>query len=506
MTPQTAQRSALIYVLGLCALWALIPTLTFPNPPLDVVEGFAWGRELALGYTKHPPMQAWLLEFTYRLTGGSTFGGYWLSQIAIGLGYLCIWHLGRRLGLSERQSFWSIVLTSATFYFTLPAPEFNPNILQIPVWTALILFFHRGITNRKLSDWILLGIIAAFGLYTKYFVALIIGAIGLYALSFPHARRSLATPGPWVAMAVCMILLTPHLMWLSETDFLTLKYAASRSHAAPEWTAHLRNPVAFLGAQIGNHAGLFIVVLAGFGLTGLKRIRARVAPTSAPENSQAATFLAWFAFIPLGVVLLASAVTGNEFEHMWGTPLFVLSGVTAVHFLTLPAIWSHPRRALIAAVTIQAIFLAVILGQAILEPLWKTKYTRLHYPGRAIADRLAEEWEKKTGMPLAYVAGDMWSTANVTLHADARPHMFYLHDPILCPWIDLKDVQKSGVMLVWRGQSETPPAELLVYYPDAKRDGFFSIASHDYGSIPDVTVNWMIVAPGDVSEQKFLRP
>ena len=43
----SAERSALAYCLTLCLLWALIPSLFFPNPPLDVVEGFAWGRELA---------------------------------------------------------------------------------------------------------------------------------------------------------------------------------------------------------------------------------------------------------------------------------------------------------------------------------------------------------------------------------------------------------------------------------------------------------------------------
>ncbi|MEP3303821.1 MAG: glycosyltransferase family 39 protein, partial [Roseibium sp.] len=106
----TASRAAFVYVASLSLLWALIPTLFFPNPPLDVVEGFAWGRELALGYTKHPPMQAWLLELTYRITGGGTFGGYWLSQISIALGYWCIWHLARRLGLTNWQAFWSIVL------------------------------------------------------------------------------------------------------------------------------------------------------------------------------------------------------------------------------------------------------------------------------------------------------------------------------------------------------------------------------------------------------------
>lgn len=275
----TAQRAVLFYVLGLGLLWALIPTLTFPNPPLDVVEGFAWGQELALGYTKHPPMQAWLLELSYQFTGGSDFGGYWLSQIAIGLGYWCIWELAKRLGLSDWQAFWSVVLTSVTFYFTLPAPEFNPNILQIPVWAGMALFFHRALEKGRLIDWVLLGAIAAFGLYSKYFTALLIGSIGLYVLVMPSARKCLATAGPWLAACTCIALLTPHIIWLVDNDFLTFAYAASRSRGAENWLAHLTNPVSFLGAQIVNHAGLFIVVLAGLSIAGVRAL-----PINSGEN------------------------------------------------------------------------------------------------------------------------------------------------------------------------------------------------------------------------------
>ena len=496
----TAQRSTLAYVISLCLLWALVPSLTFPNPPLDVVEGFAWGREMALGYTKHPPMQAWLLELSYRLTAGQTFGGYWLSQISLGLGYWCIWTLSRRLGLAPWQSFWSVVLTSATFYFTMPTPEFNPNILQIPVWAGLILFFHRALDKGHLLDWIVLGLIAAFGLYTKYFVALIIGTIGLYALVFPTARRCLATPGPWMAASLCLLLTFPHALWLVETDFLTLKYAAGRSQSAETALGHLFNPLNFLGAQIGNHAGLLLTLLAGLSFSRLKTAKQAVLDRSATSGPQNDRFLIWFAVLPLAILLLASAATGNEFEHMWGTPLFVLSGIMAVSLLHLPDRWTYPKRAFAAACTIQLIFLGIIFGQAVLEPLWKTKYTRLHYPGRVIAEKLTAEWQNQTGGDLAYVAGDMWSASNVSLHAQSRPSMFYLHDLELSPWVDINDVQTKGVLLVWRGERKTPPEELARFYPGLARDGTFSVPAFSYGTIPPVIVNWSIIKAGHVFE------
>jgi len=496
----TAQRAALIYGGLICLFYALVPVLTFPTPPLDVVEGFAWGRELQLGYTKHPPMQAWLLEGSYRLTGGRTYGGYWLSALCAALGYLFIWHQTRRLGLSDWQAFWAVALTSVTFYFTLPMPEFNPNILQVPVWAGMMFFFHRALDKGRLSDWILLGALAAFGLYTKYFVALLIGTIGLYTLVFADARRHLFTPGPWTCALVCALLLVPHLMWLAETDFLTLQYAASRSKPATELADHIFNPLNFFGAQIGNHAGLILVLLAGLGWTGLKQARARRKEVLHTLPSYQERFLLWFAFLPLAVVLLASAITGNEFEHMWGTPMFVLSGILAVRYLALPGLWPHPRRALVATIAIQAIFLGVLFGQAVLEPYWKTKHTRIHYPAREVARHLAGVWTAETGTDLAYVAGDMWSVANVTLYAPGRPSMFYLHSQTLSPWIDITDVQDKGLMIVWRGDSEQPINEIRAYYPEAKRDGFETFAYHGNGSIPDVTVNWSIIPPGAVAK------
>ncbi|MBD8891990.1 glycosyltransferase family 39 protein [Roseibium litorale] len=501
-------RTAILYTCAVCLVWALLPSLLFPNPPLDVVEGYAWGRSLALGYTKHPPMQAWLLEASYWLTGGGTYGAYWLSQISLGLGYLCIWQLGRRMGLNAAEACLSVLLTSVTFYFTLPAPEFNPNILQIPVWAGMILVFHRALDKGRLADWSLLGILSAFGLYTKYFAALLIGTIGLYALAVPHARRHIAAIGPWVAMAVCLVLFTPHLIWLRETDFLTLTYAANRSQAASGLADHLANPLNFLAGQLLNHAGLVLVLLTGFGantvkvLHGLKSAPAEQGNSStSQETRQDRLFLLWFAFLPLAVVLLASAVTGNAFKQMWGTPMFVLSGLIAVWFLRPALSLLSERRALYAAIAVQAIFLGIAAGQAVLEPLWKTKATRIHYPGKEIAQFLESEWQSRMGTPLAYVAGEMWSTANITLHGVDRPEMLLDGDPALSPWINVQDLRKRGLMLVWTGRdSLKAPGHLARFYPDAEADGSQDFSFGRSAAIPPVTLNWKIVPPDQVSE------
>jgi len=499
----TAARAAFCYSGLLCLAYALLPSLTFPNPPLDVVEGFAWGREMQLGYTKHPPMQAWLLEASYLLTGGSGYGAYWLSSLCAGIGYGFIWGIARQLGLRPWQGFWAIVLTSVTFYFTLPLPEFNPNILQIPVWAGMIFFLLRALSKGTLLDWLLLGALAAFGFYTKYFVVLLIGAIGLYILIFADARRQLARPGPWLCALVFLTLISPHVAWLLETDFLTFRYALGRSNPAGSLFDHVYNPVNFLLAQIANHAGLLLVIAAGLSWTTVTAPRPALAAATAnfPDTMtpQADRLLLWFAFLPLAVVLLISAMTGSEFKHMWGTPLFVLSGLVAVRYLHLPDLWTVPKRSLGTAIAIHLIFLGVLFGQAMLEPFWKTKHSRIHFPGKAVAETLAREWADETGTELAYVAGDMWMAANITLHAPSRPSMFLDHDAELSPWIDLTDVQKKGVMIVWQGDSLQPGGHIQSVYPDALRQGTAALPFHSYGSFPDLKINWMIIPPGKVA-------
>ena len=55
----------LIFIVFHLSIWTLIPSLSNINLPLDTIEHLAWSTNLNLGYSKHPPMIAVVLNFFY---------------------------------------------------------------------------------------------------------------------------------------------------------------------------------------------------------------------------------------------------------------------------------------------------------------------------------------------------------------------------------------------------------------------------------------------------------
>jgi hypothetical protein len=51
------------------AVWTALPTVLYPNLPLDLIEALTYGREWVLGSDKLPPLPWWLVEILYRLFG-----------------------------------------------------------------------------------------------------------------------------------------------------------------------------------------------------------------------------------------------------------------------------------------------------------------------------------------------------------------------------------------------------------------------------------------------------
>lgn len=486
---------ALLQLVG----WTLVPTLVLANLPLDVVEGLAWGHEWQLGYAKHPPLQAWLLEATAWLFGARDGPIYLLSQLLVVAAFGAVWTLARDL-VGATGAALSVLALAGIYYFSLPTIELNPNVVQMPIWAALCLAFHRALTRPGWRWWLALGALAALGLYAKYFTGVLLAVLALFLLLEPRARARLAGPGPYLALALMVLLLLPHLRWLAAHDFTPFVYAGARGSAASGPLDHLLRPLRFTLAQLADHGGLILLLL--LGRWGLWRGGQAPALTLPPlEDGFGRRFVAAIALGPLALSLLISALFGLKLHDMWGAPMFCFSGLFCVTFLR-PALVR--RRLGQVAVLWCVLFLGGLAFLALsktLGPELRGKASRQLYPGPASAAYFTAEWHRRFGRPLAIVVGDGWIGGNVALYSEDRPSLFIEGDPKRGFWITPAALARSGALLVWRarGAGTGPPAALTGHLPAGRIEPQPPVSFHwQRGhSLAPLRLGWAVLPPAE---------
>src|ERR1700675_3834394 len=88
---EAAPRAAFAAFLALhFVVWTALPTILYPNLPLDLIEALTYGREWQLGYDKLPPLPWWLIEVVYRLVGIDA-AYYVVAQVAVIAAFAVVW-------------------------------------------------------------------------------------------------------------------------------------------------------------------------------------------------------------------------------------------------------------------------------------------------------------------------------------------------------------------------------------------------------------------------------
>jgi 4-amino-4-deoxy-L-arabinose transferase-like glycosyltransferase len=433
-------------LLGQLVLWTLVPAFTYASAPLDVVENIAWGREWELGYYKHPPLQAWLSYGAWLGGAGRVWPVYLLSQIAIVLTQLGLFALAKDVA-GEKRALWAVLLFSLVYYANLPSPEFNANILQMPIWVWAAVALRRAIVGRSAAWWLVLAVLLALGLYAKYSVIVLVGALGLALLTLRAGRASLKTPWPWVAGAFCLVLCAPQLWWLRGVDYLPLTFTAELNES-PSVMQRLGGIASFLATQLLDQIlAVILLLIAGASLASSAEAK--------DEAFDERRFVAVLAVAPLVLTILSSLASGIGVRTMWGAPMAAFLTLAAVVFLEF-----KPERLKWALSAWMVLFLALPLGTGVAVTLSaeRAKPPKIALPGPRLARTLTDIWNDQTATPLDLVAGDTWPSGVVAAYSDDRPSVFVDGNWRYNPWVTRERVAERGVMVVWTGSDEPPPA------------------------------------------------
>jgi len=420
------------------AVWTVLPALVYANLPLDLIEALVYGREWQLGYDKLPPLPWWLIEAVHRIFNAD-IAYYATAQIAVLVAFALVFALARPL-VGATGALVAVLIVDGLHYFQYTAVKFNHDVIQLPFWALAGYAFHAGLRRGGLRPWCLLGVAMGGALWAKYFVVVLAVPYALFMLFDRQARRAFATPGPWLAICVALVIAAPHIVWLFQNEFLPLAYASHRATPARGWFDHVLHPAVFFGSQIFFLVpSLLIAAAMVWPAEGRKNF-------AEPFDRRIVTLLA---FGPALTMIALTAVTGRGAVAMWGYPLWLFLGLWLVMAARVSLDAARLARIVGAWAIVFTIFVVAFIANYLLLPPLDHRYRAVLFPGDRLGEMLTARFRDATGAPLRYVIGSMWDGGNVAHYSPDQPEVVIDALPRRAPWIDLDDLRDKGAILVW---------------------------------------------------------
>ncbi|MEP3209062.1 MAG: glycosyltransferase family 39 protein [Maribacter sp.] len=181
-------------------------------------EAYYWyyAKNLDWGYFDHPPMVAWLIKassFFFKDELGVRFMSCVFSAATLIILWLLIDHQKKKdYVLHFFVVAFSMTLLNAYGFFTLPDTP-------LLFFTALfLLVYKRFITSPSVLLSLVLGVVMAALMYSKYHAILVIVFVLLSNLKLITSKYA------WLAVFVALLCYAPHFVWLYENDFVSIRY------------------------------------------------------------------------------------------------------------------------------------------------------------------------------------------------------------------------------------------------------------------------------------------
>jgi 4-amino-4-deoxy-L-arabinose transferase-like glycosyltransferase len=470
-------------------VWTITPAIINSAPPLDVVESYMWGREWVLATYKHPAMPSWVLEASRLLAGGAIgWPAYLAAQLFIAVTFALVFALGRDVMRSPHRAAVGTLLLAALPVYTWLSPEFNHNIALLPFWAGIVLGLWRAIERCSIGWWVVVGALAAAGLYAKFTTVILLIAASAWIVWDRKARESLTTAGPWSGVAVFAAITAPLAVWLLDHQFAPLTYASERAQLNGD--PDLRP---FLWGSLAN----LLAVLVGLWIAGLlKGTRDKSGSSDRTIDPRAMQFLAILLFGPLLLTVVIAAATGSGLRSAWSNSMFNLAVLFAVGLLSQRVRQGTLKR---LGILIAALLVLLPLGYALIfsSVLYTpSKIARVQWSQAEIAHTFQNIWAKVTGgLPLRIVTGRNWVAGLVGLTAPGGPSILSGGRLDRSPWVSLERIEREGMLIVWDGDEKNLPVS-LEHYRGHQPSGteLFEVP----GGTSDIVIHWIVVMPRSV--------
>ena len=400
-----ANKILTVFLLSHFAIWVLVPSITNHNLPLDTIEALAWGSNLDWGFNKHPPLSAFAVEVFYQIFGSQDWAYYFLSQIFVITSFFVVWKFSEYFFQNKIYSLIAILLLEGIYFYNYTTPEFNVYVSELPFWALTVYYCWKGFEKNDYASWLLFGFFSGLGVLSHYLFIYLLCALDVFFIYLIINKK--INFKCLISYIPFLLVLLPHLIWLTENNYITITYALHRTGLSePNFLDHFIHPLIFLGKQIGILVPFFLMVL--LLVSKLK--------TNFNFKDKKLLFLLTINIIPIILMFLTSMLMGVKVRTMWMTPFYLFFGVLLIYIFQ-SQINLNKLKYFVSLFLILFIFSPFAYAYISITQTDK----RTDYPGKEHAIEVQKRWDKKFESKINVVLGNEWLAGNLSYHLKSRP-------------------------------------------------------------------------------------
>ena len=394
----SSERSASLLIWLALYVGAVTLAFTISHGPgdlhNDVLEAYAWGRELQAGYHKHPPFWAWVAYAWFSVFPSAGWSGYLLGACNAAAGLGCTFLIGRRFLTADKAAAAVLGLMTTTMYVCF-AERFNANAILLSLWPATALAVLRAAEARTIASGILAGVLVGLCILSKYQSVTFLAAL-LAAIHCLHRGERVFLNRAALACVLTAVAVTArHFVWLVQSGGLPLRYAESVTHRP--WIDAASEVAMFPVISAVFLAPAVLIYAAAAGWTWRQMLAAVANPFAGVRGS-----VAVLAFGPVAITMLLCLAASSTLKPVYTTPLFFMVPVWLA-MTPLPVGANLLRRARQATALVFGCML--IVSPVIARIAFQQGAAFMARPKAEIAAAVTAEWHDRFHTPLSVVGG-----------------------------------------------------------------------------------------------------
>ena len=235
------------WLIALTCLRAIFAVFIPPTP--EEAYHWAFAAHLDWSYYDHPGMLPWSIALGRAIFGDVPFAIRFVPLLfAAGTAALLARLATKMYG--ERAALWAVLLLTIQPLTFLTAGSGYPDSPMLFFWALTMSLVWEALDTGRGLFWIPAGAALGLGMISKYTIVFFGVSMTIYLLTSTRDRRWLATPWPYLAAVLALVVFTPVTYWNATHDWASIKFQGKERFSS----ANEFSPVPFfkfLGLQWG---------------------------------------------------------------------------------------------------------------------------------------------------------------------------------------------------------------------------------------------------------------